>query len=163
VPGLVAIGVEHEEPLVEQHVARLPPGACTRPRLLAYDDFPVERGHERHQPLDREAIELVVRERRHLRLDDAELFGRGGPGEPLAGDDLVDCVGEAQLGLALVGVSIAEVGEHISGATGDCRVVGLRRLSASCHSGPRNPDHLVRTACNDVVDGLPEELRCLNR
>jgi hypothetical protein len=55
-----------------------------RLRLLPDDDLHVlvERGQERHQPLHREAVELVVRQRGHLRLVDAELLGRGGLGQP---------------------------------------------------------------------------------
>jgi hypothetical protein len=100
----------------------------------------VERSQEGHQPLDREAVELVVVQSRHFRLADGKLLGRCRLGQAPTRDDAVDGVGEAQFGLPLVGVRVTQIGEHVARAAGD-RVLGLvHQLSASfCHGGPRNP------------------------
>jgi hypothetical protein len=58
-------------------------------------------------------------------------------GQASANDHTVDGMGEAQLGLPLLGVGVAEIGENVTRAASD-RIVGfLHNLNVSlCHNGP---------------------------
>jgi hypothetical protein len=116
--------------------------ACrrARARLSAdYDlDVAVERGEESHQPLDGKPFQLVIAQRRNLRLVDAEPRGGGMLRQSSLVDNVVDRMGEAQLGLPLFGVFESQIGEYIAAAANNRgRLVFISFLS--CYGVPRSP------------------------
>ena len=96
---------------------------CPRPRPRGLSnadlDISAEQGKEDHQLLDREAAQLVVRERGHLGLRDAKQARDFGLLEVPALDDAVDVDGELNLGGKDAGVLEAEIGENVVSASSD--------------------------------------------
>jgi len=103
-------------------------------------DVLVQRGQERHQPLNGKPIQLIVSQRGDFWLVDAKLLCRRGLRQATSGNDIIDGMRQAQLRLPLFGIWVAKVGEHIARAAGDCLVRFVHCLSGSaCHGGPGDP------------------------
>src|SRR3569833_1680740 len=82
-------------------------------------DVLVERRQKPHQPLDREAIQPIVGERRNFGLRFAEDFTGIGLPQLARLDQGVDLESKLRLGLAVFGIRVAEIGKHVSGAAAD--------------------------------------------
>ena len=111
-----------------------------RARLSADDDLDiaVERGEEGHQTFDRKPFELVIAQRRNLRLIDIEPRGGGVLRQSPLGDDGVDRVGEPQLGLPLFGVFESQICKYIAAAASNRgRPIFANRLP--WHNVPHSP------------------------
>src|SRR4051794_10947488 len=97
------------------------PRRGTRARLGANDDFDIliQRVEQRHQPLHRKTLDLVVAQRRDLGLVEAEPRRGCGLRKLLLIQDRIERVSKPELGLPLVGVREAQVREHIAAAADD--------------------------------------------
>src|SRR5439155_13281259 len=87
-----------------------------------------------HEPLDREASELVVMEGGNLRLAEPQQFPRLRLRKLAIGNQLVEGIGQVQFGLTFDGIWISEILEYVRRSSGD-----RGRFTASFwHSAPHN-------------------------
>ena len=97
------------------------------------EDFHVlSECHEKvHEALDGEALQLLIRERRDLRLVDAKRGGDRGLGEPLPFDNPIEGGTKPGLGVEFGRIGQAQIGKHVAAAADHLICCALSRFFSS--------------------------------